>query len=368
MSVRSLKRRGFTLVELLVVIAIIALLVLLLLPAINAAREAARRNSCINTARQLGLACLNLESATRTYPLASDAEYRILASTSKAMQPILGGGTSSPKPGSIAAGTMAGYSWIVKILPYMEEQNIYDTISQQGNKFQVAAFDTTMVLPGSTNHISSRMIPSVHCASYAGDEDAQGREYQRYKSSGTNYVAIPGTHMENQSGLGLAVKENGVIISARAGRGKGLRVGDISDGGSKTIIITETKEEKYNAWMDGQAAWVQVMPSNSAIVPIRSPKDGFLSMPTTVTHMLNVGRDPAKVKQGITQVPYMTAATYRSAEDRDWGPSSDHAGGVVIMTFGDVHTKAVADQVDSTVLYRLCTRNGREPANEDDIN
>ncbi len=72
MATRANLRRGFTLVELLVVIAIIGILVLLLLPAVNAAREAARRNGCINNMRQLGLALVNHESSLRRFPLATD--------------------------------------------------------------------------------------------------------------------------------------------------------------------------------------------------------------------------------------------------------------------------------------------------------
>src|SRR3954447_21464340 len=73
MEVRCRKGRGFTLVELLVVIAIIGILVALLLPAIQAAREAARRNSCINNIKQLALALQNCHDTRKAFPMASTA-------------------------------------------------------------------------------------------------------------------------------------------------------------------------------------------------------------------------------------------------------------------------------------------------------
>src|SRR3954462_14274961 len=87
------KRLGFTLVELLVVIAIIGILVALLLPAIQAAREAARRTKCVNQLKNIGLACLNYESARKTYP---------------------------PSSTNASNVNINGLSWHMLILPYVE--------------------------------------------------------------------------------------------------------------------------------------------------------------------------------------------------------------------------------------------------------
>jgi prepilin-type N-terminal cleavage/methylation domain-containing protein/prepilin-type processing-associated H-X9-DG protein len=100
------RSRGFTLVELLVVIAIIGILVALLLPAVQAAREAARRMSCSNNLKQLGLACLNYESAFKVLPISC--------------------GYDSPVDGAAPAQGQTGKGWIISILPHMEQQALYD--------------------------------------------------------------------------------------------------------------------------------------------------------------------------------------------------------------------------------------------------
>lgn len=107
----SIPRGGFTLVELLVVIAIIGVLVSLLLPAVNAAREAARRTQCMNNVRSIGQAVLNLESAFRSFPGGGITPWPQIEDYSVSGRPF------GPK--------RQGLSWAFQILPFLEEGAVH---------------------------------------------------------------------------------------------------------------------------------------------------------------------------------------------------------------------------------------------------
>src|SRR3954453_3033933 len=108
------RMRGFTLIELLVVIAIIAILIALLLPAVQQAREAARRAQCVNNLKQLGVALHNYESAHNKLPPAGTfaPPDDVLKLEWYYLQSI-----------DLKSGT--NYSWIVKLLPFLEEDSLY---------------------------------------------------------------------------------------------------------------------------------------------------------------------------------------------------------------------------------------------------
>ncbi len=106
-------RRAFTLVELLVVIAIIGILIALLLPAVQAAREAARRSQCTNNLKQLGLGLQNYHDVNGSFPFGK-------------------GGTNGPGPGA-AFGNAGRVSGFIPLLPYIEQGALYDQIRAGGN-------------------------------------------------------------------------------------------------------------------------------------------------------------------------------------------------------------------------------------------
>ncbi len=113
---------GFTLVELLVVIAIIGILVALLLPAVQAAREAARRSQCTNNLKQIGLASLNVESTTKQFPTTGFALVGY------------GAGVAGPagQPNVRSKVAAENLTWSYQILPYIEESSLFDLRSTAG--------------------------------------------------------------------------------------------------------------------------------------------------------------------------------------------------------------------------------------------
>src|SRR5882724_11786554 len=119
-----MKRTAFTLVELLVVIAIIGVLVALLLPAVQAAREAARRMQCSNHLKQIGLAVQNYHDTFQSLPYGSRARYV---------------NTSTTNP----AGQQFGPSWYVGLLPFAEQKPLSDLIENAFITNAAAATDLT---------------------------------------------------------------------------------------------------------------------------------------------------------------------------------------------------------------------------------
>ncbi|MCA9196021.1 MAG: DUF1559 domain-containing protein [Planctomycetales bacterium] len=363
---RMTRRAAFTLVELLVVIAIIAILVLLLLPAINSAREAARRNTCLKNAKELALAVLNHESSYQRLPLANSAPPRSgPRSNLGRIEPGNVAGEPYYYEGDGINRNSDGYSWIVSILPYIEEQPLHDQMSKATDNFRRLAFDPTLLLNSSIpeSHLSSAKLELLRCPSFAGEETDQSESHYGLSSdtdiAGGNYVAVAGTLYDSRQGvMDHDSRYGGAIVSKATDKFKGVRMADIVDGASKTILMGESKHEVYSSWYSGQSSWALAFsPENPPL--LITGTDGQTAVDSGSRTALNQGGSVL-----LRNTPGYTPLTNQfRGEARDWGLSSDHPG-LVVHSFADGHAKAIPDSVDATLYFRLVTRAGHETVDQ----
>ena len=188
-------RRGFTLIELLVVIAIIGVLVGLLLPAVQQAREAARRTSCVNNMKQLGLAIHNYKDVSKVLPA---------------------GWTKPADVTNFPAGNFWG--WGAFILPFTEDSALYDQIDF-GREW---------------SNTGSSSIPATPLAGRCCPSDTMGLLNSKENNSGkSNYLGSFGNKGINPANY-TTTANRGVFTENSA-----LRFRDIVDGTSKTIMLGE---------------------------------------------------------------------------------------------------------------------------------
>jgi prepilin-type processing-associated H-X9-DG protein len=319
-----------------------------LLPAVQAAREAGRRITCANQIRQIGLAILNKESATQRFPLAIGGPQAAPSCDSR-----------GPDPGD-AGENGDGYSYLVPILPYMESAALHSEIMQLSNNLQKAAGDSSMTINGTNKHISARGLDGVICPSFPGDEFAQGRfRGIRGELQISNYVCLPAATAEgSRQRIADEDPRNGGTIVTRGAAPKGLLMSDCKDGTSKTIMVTESRASCYPAWFFGAGT------STTAVSPELGREKVFLGNTSgdgspafkTEFQALNFGR-PCDAARDDTR-PYFWESP---KSKREYGPSSAHAGGVVMQLYVDGHVEAMSDSITATNYARLVTRGGSEP-------
>lgn len=259
---KSKKKRAFTLIELLVVIAIIAVLIALLLPAVQQAREAARRTQCKNNIKQLGLAMFNYESTFGQFPFASFVPWVQYGSGDRALE---------------ATGPF-GPNWAVNLLPFTDQNPLYQSMAPFRVPLPVVQNN---VAPAGVDGFSwrsgivGRRIPVYRCPSdannnnpylnanvpgdpttgggwargnygiSAGYEDLDHMNYgNRYKSSASNIAGM-----------------NGMFSSPLASCCFGARLADLTDGPSQQLMFAELRAGL--SANDPRGIWAMGMPGAS---------------------------------------------------------------------------------------------------------
>lgn len=214
------ERRGFTLIELLVVIAIIAILIALLLPAVQQAREAARRSTCKNNLKQIGLALHNYHDTHRVFPLMYQ-------------------GVSSGAPNTGATNGL-GIAWGTYILPFMDQGNLYESISTRmfgatGNGAGIHWQSDTAATVGTTT-LAKNIVPPYVCPS----DPMGGINTDRGSYGKSNYLAVVGTDWDGDGPItgGATTTYKGAFYGNSA-----TRMRDFSDGTSNTFLAGERTTE-----------------------------------------------------------------------------------------------------------------------------
>ena len=327
--------RDFTLVELLVVIAIIGILVALLLPAIQAAREAARRSQCKNNLKQLGLAVLNYESSKRHLPPSVEIN-----------------------PSTMTGANNGAWGVHGHILDYMEEQSVKGLVDIK------KAWDNQLAISGL--HIASYSCPSDTMAPKFATRAAIAQLLYATTygfNMGTWFVFDPAT---NLGGEGVFYPNSN------------LRLAKVSDGTSKTLLVAEVKAWTHYTRNGGSPTTIPDTAEAAATIVASGPdykNTGHTEWPDGRVH--HTGFTATMTPN--TFVKYVKGSETFDADYNSWQEGKDwpagnptyaiitsrsfHSGGVnVALVDGSIQT--VNDDINLLVSRTKATRAGNETVSE----
>ena len=350
--ISNTRRGGFTLIELLVVIAIIAVLIALLLPAVQAAREAAKRSQCVNNLKQLGLASHNYHDSSQALPM------------------------QCMWPSAVYNNWSTG--WALALLPGLEQQPMFNAYN-----FVCSVYDPPT---GATTNINST-VGYVQLAVLLCPSDTNPRANPPWGT--LNYFGNAGGPGQIRTFSGTIISNNWDNTSSDGP----ISIGSISDGSSSTALFSE----RLHGFKDNRT----VYPTDG-----QDAKRGEFQLKTYMS-MYNKGTAGAALAMNMLNecksLPGNTASSYswpcgwvwcvghpwmqenssynhlgppnsmacHAANQNGWGgqdpdfpPSSNHPGGVNVV-FADGSVRFIKDTIATATWWALGTRNGREVVSSD---
>ncbi len=352
-----LRRSGFTLIELLVVIAIIGVLVAILLPAVQQAREAARRSQCQNNIKQIGLALHNYEGTYATFPFGTR------------------GGTYWSQ-----ANVKDGTNWRTMVLPYLDQAGVYNqldfTASFGAGVTPANAFCQLNGLPSSNIVLSRLVVAAFRCPSSAlemfpsnyynnsaalqtQNDTANSGFNNQGKAMGIQYVGIQGAARTFDwiaggddgrtwdCGHGWSCIQGMLTVNASQ------RIGNCKDGTSNTIIVAEQSglsgtanggqgSDRTSNYYGGWAGARQIA------APAAGCSDNWQTGTTCVRWAPN-----SKIEHAGNGAPYRNNTNINSF----------HSGGAsALLTDGSV--RFISDTIDFQSLKKLCIRDDNQPLSD----
>lgn len=329
------RQHGFTLVELLVTIAIIGVLVSLLLPAVQAARESARRVQCQNNLKQLALAVKNYESVKKRLPAAGTyaPPYEAVYFSSAYWRVDLRTGTN--------------YSWVCELLPYLEESSLDDRLDREQH-----------VTANPTEALAAQP-PTLLCPS----DQARGRFYEPPEEWGRQGVRFG---KANYAGYASPFHTDEYVRSGPIAM-YGLPSRKITDGTSTTLMLSEVRTRDHPD--DQRGAWM--LPWNASSLLAMDLHPVWYGAVAEEEEPIGLDQAPNERSLGLTQVPNgpqpdmlyecpdKAAAQFEempcSALYRGYisaAPRSNHVGGVN-AAFADGHVTFLPNDIDEYSMHYM---------------